>query len=207
MAFGTYKTLGAALQALQIMETQKAFIEPKPVTLSDYFRSELELTLREHDVSCSEAAICESLLFPLMREALKPYSAVLGIWSHVGLYRGEELLGVPDYIIAKRSPLSLRVMETPHALIMEAKKNDFDAGWGQCLGAMHAVQTLNGEPRRPIYGIVSDGFDWRFGELREQTFAHHPEFFQLFRLDELLAALNHLFDLCRQQVLSPASAA
>ncbi len=48
---------------------------------------------------------------------------------------------------------------------------------------------------------------WRFGELRERTFAHHPGIYQLFRLDELLAALNHLFDLCRQQVLSPASAA
>lgn len=207
MALGTYKTLGAALQALQITEAQKAFIEPKAVAISDYFRSELELTLRDHDVSCSEAAVCESLLFPLLRESLKPFSSVLGLWSHVALYRGEVLLGVPDYIIAKRSPLSQRVMETPYALIMEAKKNDFDAGWGQCLGAMHAVQTLNGEPRRPIYGIVSDGFDWRFGELREQTFAHHPVFYQLARLDELLAALNHLLDLCRQQLLSPASAA
>jgi hypothetical protein len=207
MAFGTYKTLGEALQALQIAETQAAFIEPKPVAVEDYFRSELELTLRDYDVSCSEAAICESLLFPLLREALKPYAAVLGLWSHVSLYRGQELLGVPDYIVSKRSPLSPRVMETPHALIMEAKKNDFDAGWGQCLAAMHAVQTLNGEPRRVIYGVVSDGFVWRFGQLREQTFAHHPVFYQLSRLDELLAALNHLFDLCRQQVLSPASAA
>lgn len=207
MPFGTYKTLGEALQALQITEMRTTFLQPKPVAVGDYFRSELDLTLRDFDVSCSEAAICESLLFPILREALKPYAAVLGLWSHVSLYRGAELLGVPDYILAKRSPLSLRVMETPFAMIMEAKKNDFDAGWAQCLSAMHAVQTLNGEPRRVVYGLVADGFVWRFGELRERTFTHHPPFYDLSRLDELLAALNQVFELCRQQVLSPASAA
>lgn len=207
MPFGTYKTLGEALQALQITETQTAFLEPKPVAVSDYFRSELQLTLSNFDVNCSEAAICESLLFPVLREALKPYASVLGMWSHVPLYREGQLLGVPDYIIAKRSSLSLRVMETPYAMIMEAKKNDFDAGWGQCLAAMQSIQTLNGESRRVVYGAVSDGFLWRFGELREQTFAHHPMPYHLERLEELLAALNRLLELCRQQVLSPASAA
>lgn len=207
MPFGTYRTLAEALRALQITETRTDFLEPKPVAVSDYFRSELERTLGEFDVNCSEAAICESLLFPLLREAIKPYTGVLGLWSHVGLYRDVELLGVPDYIIAKRSPLSLRVMDTPYAMIMEAKKNDFDAGWGQCLAAMNALQELNGEPARVVYGVVSDGFVWRFGQLRERAFAHHPEFYQLSRLDELLAALNHLFELCRQQVLNPASSA
>jgi hypothetical protein len=207
MPFGSYQTLAEALQALQITETQTAFLEPKPVAVSDYFRSELERTLAEFDVNCSEAAICESLLFPLLREAIKPYTKVLGLWSHVGLYRGPELLGVPDYIIAKRSPLSQRVMETPYVMIMEAKKNDFDGGWGQCLAAMRAVQELNGEPARVIYGVVTDGFDWRFGRLRERTFAHHPVIHVLSHLDDLLAVLNRLFELCQQQVLNPPSAA
>ncbi len=100
MPFGTYKTLGAALQALQITETQRAFIEPKQVAVSDFFRSELELTLRDFDVSCSEAAICESLLFPLLREALKPYAAVLGLWSHVA--------ALPRRGIARRARLHPR---------------------------------------------------------------------------------------------------
>jgi hypothetical protein len=208
MPFGTYKTLGAALKALQITETRLAFLEPKPVAVSDYFRSELEITLRDFYVNCSEVAVCENLLFPLLREAYKPYAAVLTLWSHVSLHRGEEFMGVPDYIVAKRSELSPSVMETtPYALIVEAKKNDFDAGWGQCLAAMQAVQTLNGEPQRVVYGIVSDGFVWRFGQLREQTFNHHPDIYVVSRLDELLAVLNRVFELCRQQVLSPASAA
>ncbi|HLJ95586.1 MAG TPA: hypothetical protein VKU02_20585, partial [Gemmataceae bacterium] len=110
-------------------------------------------------------------------------------------------------LIAKRSPLSIHVMETPLAMIMEAKRNDFDLGWGQCLAAMHAAQTLNGDPQRIIYGGASDGFVWRFGKLHGQTLIRHPQIYDVSRLDELVAALNHVLQLCKEQVLSPAAAA
>ncbi len=207
MPFGNYKTLGEALGALQIRETTEAFVEPTPVALSDYFRSELEITLRDFDVSCSEFAVCENLLFPVLREAIKAHTSVLGVWSHVSLSHGDKLLGSPDYTIARRSPLSARVMGTPLAMIMEAKKNDFDAGWGQCLAAMRAVQDVNGEPGRVVYGCATDGFTWRFGKLVGQTFAHHPQDYSLTRLDELFGALHHVLELCKRQVLTPAAAA
>ncbi len=207
MPLGTYKTLGEALRAMNITEAVAPFLEPTAVPVSDYFRAELALTLRDFDVTCSEAAVCESLIFPILREALKPYAGVLALWSHVPLYQGDQFLGVPDYVIAKRSPLSVRVMDTPFALIVEAKKNDFDAGWAQCLAAMQALQDLNGEAGRPVYGVVSDGFSWRFGRLLERALTRHPLHFDLTRLDELLAACHGLLELCRQQVLRPVSAA
>jgi hypothetical protein len=207
MPFGNYRSLADALVALQVTEIEEAFLEPKPVPVSDTFRSELDFLLRHFDATGSEAAICESLLFPVLWESLKPFVDVLSLWSHTSLYRGAQLLGAPDYFIAKRSPLSLRVPEPPYALIMEAKKNDFDAGWSQCLAAMHAVQSLNGEPQRVIYGSVSDGLIWRFGKLHNRTLAHHPRAFQIPDLDELFAAWHHVMELCKQQVLSPAAAA
>lgn len=207
MPFGSYKTLADAIRGLQVMETNEEFVVPSPVPVADYFRTELHYTLETFDVDCSEAAVCENLIYPVVREVLKPHADVLGVWSHVSLYDGDRLLGVPDYIIAKRSPLSKRVMETPFAMIMEAKRNDFDAGWAQCLAAMAAVQALNSAPARTIYGAVSDGFVWHFGKLQCQTFAHHPQEYTLSRLDELCAALNHVFELCKQQVLSPSEAA
>ena len=207
MPFGSFKTLGEALRSLQVKETEESFLVPVPVTVNDHFRAELSDTLEFSDVDCSEWAVCENLIHPVVREALKPHRTVLGIWSHVSLYNGERLLGVPDYIIAKRSPLSKRLMETPYAMIMEAKKNDFDAGWAQCLTAMDALQTMNGDPVRPIYGIVSDGSIWEFGKLVKRTFALHPLPYRLRDLDELMAALNHVLELCKQQVLSPGHAA
>jgi hypothetical protein len=207
MPFGDYKTLGDAIRALQVTEVRDEFVQPVALPINDYFRSRLEDRLTSHSVSCSEWAVCENLLFPVLDEVAQHYRDYLTIWSHVSLCHGERLLGTPDYIIAKRSPLSIEVMDTPLAMIMEAKRNDFDMGWGQCLAAMYAAQTLNGDPQRVVYGGVSDGFIWRFGRLQEQTFTRNTQDYTLSRLDELFAAVNHVLQLCKQQVLTPAAAA
>jgi hypothetical protein len=207
MAFGDYKTLGEAIRALQVTEIAEEFVEPVSIPVNDYFRSKLDGRLSSHSVICSEWAVCENLLFPVLDEVAQHYAQFLAIWSHVPLFHGGRMLGTPDYLIAKRSPLSLEVMDTLLAMIMEAKRNDFDLGWGQCLAAMHAAQTLNGETQRVIYGGASDGFVWRFGKLQGQTFTRDRQVFTLCRLDELLAALNHVLQLCKEQVLTPAAAA
>src|SRR5437899_790320 len=71
MPFGSFKTLAEAIRGLQVTELREDFVEPLSVPVSDYFRSELELTLSTHDVECSESAVCENLLYPILREALK----------------------------------------------------------------------------------------------------------------------------------------
>jgi hypothetical protein len=207
MPFGDYKTLGEAIRALQVTEIREPFVEPVPLPVHEYFRARLQERMTSHSVTCSEWAVCENLLFPVLDEVARSYYDYLAIWSHVSLYHGDRMLGTPDYLIAKRSPLSIEVIDTPLAMIMEAKKNDFDLGWGQCLAAMYAAQTLNGDSERVVYGGVSDGLIWRFGKLQEQTFTRDTKDYALSRLDELFAALNHVLQLCKQQVLSPAAAA
>lgn len=205
MLFDDYKTLGDAIRVLQVTEMREEFVQSVPLPINDHFRSRLEVRLKSHPVSCSEWAVCENLLFPILDEVAESYGRCLTIWSHAALYHGDTMLGTPDYLIAKRSPLSIQVMDMPLAMIMQAKRNDFDMGWGQCLAAMHAAQSLNGDPQRVIYGGVSDGFIWRFGKLRGSTFTYDREIYSLSRLDELFGALNHLLQLCKEQVLSPAA--
>lgn len=207
MAFSSFQSLSEALPALQIKEKSESFIELQPVEVCDYFQEELATSLRDFDVDCSEWAVCENLIYPVVRQALKPFADVLGVWSHIPLFHADRMMGIPDYIIAKKSALSKKVMGPPFALIIEAKKNDFDWGWAQCLAAMHAVQTLNQDPNRVIYGVVSDGFIWWFGKLRGLEFSRHPQPYDLSRLDELFGALQHLLMLCKEQVLRPATAA
>jgi hypothetical protein len=207
MPFGDFKSLGDAIRQLQVTEIHEDFLTPKAYSINEYFRSWLERTLLDCPVSCSEFAVCENLIYPVLREVHRSYAKDLVVWSHASLFQGDRFLGVPDYIVAKRSPLSVEVMGPPIATIMEAKRNDFDAGWGQCLAAMQVAQTLNGPPMRVVYGGVSDGFVWRFGKLQRQTFSRHSQPYDLSRLDELVAVLNGLFELCRQQVLIPAEAA
>lgn len=207
MPFGSYRTLGEALRTLQITAMTEEYFQPLPLAVRDAFQAELAERLEDCPVSCSEWAVCENLIYPVLSEAAKGYRKELVIWSHLPLYQGEELLGVPDYLIAKRSPLSVEVLDRPFALFMEAKRNDFDAGWAQCLAAMHGIQSLNGDPQRVVYGGVSDGFIWRFGKLRDRSFSRHPQDYSLTRLEELFTALHGVLELCKQQVLSPAEAA
>jgi hypothetical protein len=207
MPFGAYKTLGEALRALQVSSVEEDFIEPLAFSVSDYFRTSLKSRLANCPVNCSESAVCEALLYPVLWEVAECYRNELVVWSHVTLYEGNEILGVPDYLVAKRSPLGVQVLDTPYAMIIDAKKNDFDAGWGQCLAGLHAAQRLNGDSGRLLYGGVSDGFRWDFAKLQGRTLIRHGRSFQLQDLDELMAALNHVLALCKQQVLSPAEAA
>ena len=80
------------------------------------------------------------------------------------------LSGVPDYIFGTKSPLGKKVLGTPLVLIVEAKKNDFEQGWGQCLAELVAAQIINRETAKPVYGIVTDGLLWRIGKLTEKVF-------------------------------------
>jgi hypothetical protein len=207
MAFGAYQTVGEAIRAFEVTATTEPFVEPISLFPDEHFRREVSSILANIPVTCSEWAVCEHLICPVLREARKNYEQFLTLWSHAPLYQGDRVLGTPDYTIAKRSPLSFEVMDLPLAMIMEAKRNDFDMGWGQCLAAMHGAQTLNKETQRIVYGGVSDGFVWRFGKLQGQTFTRDTQDYTLSRLDELFAALNHVLQLCKEQVLTPAAAA
>jgi len=207
MAFGNYTELGEVLKELQVSEHGEEFIELAPVAIEDHFRSRIQFRLNNCPVRSSEASVCETLIYPVLEEILLPYAQEMVIWSHLSVSEQGRLLGVPDYILAKRSPLSPLVRETPYAACVEAKRNDFEVGWAQCLAAMHALQRLNAPPERTLYGIVSDGFVWRFGRLRGQSFVRHPGDFSLYRLDELFAGLNYVFRACKQEIAAPATAA
>lgn len=206
MPFGSYQTLGEAMSALQVTATWETFVKPAAVEVPEYVRTFLQFSIVKQAGTCSEAAICESLIYPVLRAVGDHYDDLV-IWSHVPFYHGAQLLGVPDYLIARRSPFGVELIGTPCAMIMEAKRNDFDAGWGQCLAAMVAAQHQNNDTKRWIYGCVTDGIVWRYAKLQEKTLFRDPQSFVLDRLDELLGALNHVFDLCKQQVLSTAEAA
>ena len=106
MAFGSYKTIGAVVKEFQITYTESDFVEPLPFMVSDYFREDLQLMMREGVVDNSEFAICENLIYPLLKEVWKHYRSKFLLWSHQSLNYDEKLSGFPEYILAKRSPIA-----------------------------------------------------------------------------------------------------
>jgi hypothetical protein len=196
MPFSTYKTIGTVLKEFQVTYTQANFIIETEFHLSDYFREDLEFTMREGVVDNSEFAVCENLIYPILKEVWKRYYSSFVLWSHQSLTYDQYLTGFPEYILAKRSPLGKVVFEQPYFLLVEAKQDNFENGWAQCLAEMIAAQRLNENPTQEVYGIVSNGKLWQFGKLQENTFTLNKNSYLLDALDQLFATINYVFQQC-----------
>ena len=81
-----------------------------------------------------------------------------------------ELSGTPDYLVSTKSALGKTVPGIPIIIVVEAKRNDFVIGWGQCLAELIAVQKINNDNLKQVYGIVTDGTLWQIGKLVEDVF-------------------------------------
>ncbi|NOT59864.1 MAG: hypothetical protein HOP19_06515 [Acidobacteria bacterium] len=192
MAYGKYKDIQEVAKKYQIKLAVGAFVEPLPTVIEDHFRAELAYTLKSLDVRMSEAAISEFLIAPILREIWKQHREALLLWSHVSMKVGEEFDGYPDYLFTKLSPLGM-VRDKPYLLVVEAKKDDFEGGWGQCLAAMIAAQTINENDQITLHGSVSNGDVWEFGKLQGHEFVRDQRSYTISALEELFAALNYVF--------------
>lgn len=196
MPFSAYKTIGAVLKEFQITYTESNFIVETQFNISDYFREDLEIVMQDNVVNNSESAICEYLIVPILKEVWKQYRSKFILWSHQSLNCDANLNGIPEYILAKRSPLGKFVFDKPYFVLIEAKQDNFDAGWAQCIAEMVAAQRLNEKPEQEVFGIVSNGGVWQFGKLKFNAFTQNKTFYTIQEMDRLFAAINYIFQQC-----------
>jgi hypothetical protein len=194
MGFTDFKSADQVQQAYQIRYEEQDFLSLTPQPVPADFRREFEFNQENFDIFSSEASRCEAVIYPLLREACKNFVSDYSLWSHKSITADPVLMGTPDYLVARRSPLGKNVLEAPFILVAEAKQNDFVRGWGQCLAEMIAAQRLNGDPTLPVYGIVTDGEIWQFGKLVEQVFTKNRKRATIDRLDEVYGAVCEIFE-------------
>lgn len=200
MSFNAYKSLGETLKEFQVIYTEANFIQEIPFEISDYFQQDLQLMLNEAVVDNSEFAICENLVYPVLKEVWKQYRSKFILWSHEFLNCNAQLSGFPEYILARRSPLGKVVFDKPYFVLVEAKQDNFDAAWGQCLAEMIAAQDLNENSAITIFGITSNGSFWQFGKLKNNDFTSNKNFYNIQDLESLFAAVNYIFQQCELQL-------
>lgn len=200
MDFSNYKTIGEVVKAFKVIYTEANFIGEVEFHISDYFREDLETMMHDGVVDNSEFAICENLIYPVIKEVWKIYKSKFIIWSHQSLDYDEKLLGFPEYILARRSPLGKVVFDKPYFILVEAKQDNFETGWVQCLAEMIAAQRLNGELEIIIFGIVSNGATWQFGKLETNVFTRNILPYNIYELQKLFAAVNFVFQQCELQL-------
>jgi hypothetical protein len=193
MAFRHYKNVAQVQKEYEIQYKELNFIRVNKVKVSKLFLKEFEFNIKNLDAFSSEGARCELVILPVLREAYKTYVNKFVLWVQKSIRYDKLLNGTPDYIISKRSKLGKTVLEYPLLMVTEAKKNDFEQGWGQCLAELIAAQKLNGDSEIPVYGIVTDGKSWEFGQFEQAIFTKNIDSFPISHVETILGILDFLF--------------
>lgn len=107
--------------------------------------------------------------------------------------------GNPDFIISGSTTHKI----LPILSIIEAKREDLEAGLPQCIAALHTAQRLNGGTPEPIYGCVTAGDDWRFVSLygQRKRVVVDSELYYIADIATLLGVLCQIID----RAASPAA--
>ena len=193
MAFSDYKNISQVQKEFGIRYQEENFIVAERVEPSSHFREEYEFNQKNIDVFTSEAARTDLVITPTLREVYKNFHEQYSFWIQKPIAYNDKLSGTPDYLIATRSALGKTVLDLPLVVVVEAKKNDFEQGWGQCLAELVAAQKINDKVEKPIYGIVTDGELWKFGKLVGSTFISNLEGYTVGDLAELFGAIHFIF--------------
>ena len=202
MGFQDFTSTDVAVRKYDLVLKEEEMLDYKQIPGVSPNEVVMELLRFDLRRTLSEYALCERIIYPLLREAWRKHPEKLEVWSHIPIQVDSDLSGTPDYIVARKSPRGLTELEIPLLAIVEAKKENFATGWGQCLAAMVAAQKLNSglEPLPVIYGLVTTGRIWEIGKLDGQIVTIHPLNLSLTQIELLLGALDYVFAECEAQL-------
>jgi hypothetical protein len=163
----------------------------QPVPVPSWLR---ELLARGMQLALvSEKARSEFIVAPILlafRELSGERIAILsGQRLDVDPERG--LQGECDFILALSEPVPR--LRAPLLTIVEAKKNDIEAGLGQCVAQMVAAQIYNersGRAAAPVFGCVTTGETWQFLRLLQAAVTIDQGRFYIDNVGGILAALQ-----------------
>jgi len=134
-----------------------------PVPISDWLRDFLARGAQLALVS--EKARSEFIVGPILLACREMSGGALAIFSgqRLDVDPGRGLLGECDFILSLSEPVPR--LRAPIVTIVEAKKNDIEAGLGQCVAQMVAARDYNEREKAGIavvYGCVTTGEAWQF---------------------------------------------
>ena len=205
MAFTSFKNLNEVVKTYKLYYDVKEFI---PTMLdnarqpSAHLTETLDFNLKETVYDISEASLCESIIYPLLQDVWKGYRDKLFLWSHTSIEADEDLVGIPDYLIAQKSEYG-RVLGLPLLTTVEAKKDNFSEGWVQCVAQLMAMQKLNKEKGDfTLFGIVTNGELWEFASLTNNKLFKNTMAFTIFDINPLYSAIDFVMKSCSNQILN-----
>ena len=140
--------------------------DARPALVPVWLRAQLDRGLELPLVS--EKARSELIVMPVLLACRELSADSIAIYSGARLDVSPEqgLAGECDFLLARTLPVP--EVRAPLAVIVEAKKNDVEAGLGQCVAQMIGARLLNeraGCGEAPVFGCVTTGEVWQFLQL------------------------------------------
>jgi hypothetical protein len=204
MAFTQFKNVGEVFKKYPLKVKRAALIPKEIVKMApEWLQADINFALQQALFRHSEAAICEQIIYPVLRAVWKEcFLEGMLLWSHTQFVVDDTLSGIPDFLFSKRTDYDSEVLTAPILLAVEAKKDNFEEGWGQCLAEMIAAQQVNEQPDCAIYGIVSNGKLWEFARLKANIFTKHTSHIDILDLSRIYSGLYTMLEDCRQQLVT-----
>lgn len=189
--FGNFD-LTRALEFLHLFPYQKWELAYQPVPASDSLLVNLRRAERQVTTGSNEWE--QRLFMELMfLEALEHHN--IRMWQEKPLDAGESpYRGKVDFAF---TPYQAR-FTMPYVVVAEAKKDDFEQGWGQCLIALKTADILNAQQKQrfDLFGIVSSGKVWEFGKYTAQNQFFRSDAYSLGQPATILGILSAIFSEC-----------
>lgn len=162
---------------------------PIPVWLQETLSKRTPLAL------ISEKSRSEFIVVPILLASRELSQEKLAIYSGKRLDVDPEkgLVGECDFILTLSPPIL--PLRSPIVTLVEAKKNDVEAGLGQCIAQMVAARIFNQSANCsgfPIFGCVTTGEVWQFLKLQEFVVSMDERRFYLDDVGSILAVIQRI---------------
>jgi hypothetical protein len=191
-------TLAQVKQQFELQVVMDVFITDVPsLTPGEWLINLLKKSAPLAATLGTEKVRSELIIAPLLFELRELLDCQVSLFSgndfSVDIESG--LNGVCDFLLTRS--ISEFVIEAPAIIIIEAKKGELNAGWGQCAAEMIAAQKFNsagGQEVPTIYGCVTTGTRWQFLKLTGKDLTIDVTEYSLDPLDRILGIFKWMVD-------------
>ena len=177
---------------LTISPRQDLFSAVPALECSNHLTETLAYNVPFALASNTEKSRSQMISTPILLELTKQFPDRISLFSGVEFTVDSDLglNGSRNFMISRS--VEFLIVSAPAILIVEAKKENINAGLGQCVAEMYAAQLFNereGNQVSRIYGVVTTGEIWKFLMLEGQSVQIDLLEYFLNQVDKILGIL------------------
>jgi len=193
MAYSSF-TLDKVIETfeLDIVDSEELFGKVEPMVLGHHLNTALERKVQLAEAINTEKARSELIVAEVLVELREQFDRRISLFSGIdfNVDAGDGLVGVCDFLVSL-SPVQY-LLQAPIIALVEAKRDDFLSGLGQCTAEMLAAQRFNarkGNDIPTIYGVSTTGLTWKCLKLTEKRLYIDTASYAIRECDKILGIL------------------